>query len=800
MAQTIHVLSEELANQVAAGEVVTGPASALKELMENAIDAGATRVHVECAAGGKSVLRVTDNGAGISKDDLPLALSRHATSKISSINDLESVLSMGFRGEALASIASVSRFSIVSRTSDSDVAWKITAHGAVSTDWASEPFSKPLPVGTVVEVRDLFFRVPGRQKFLGSTQRELRRMRDAFKRVAMAHQDVAMRLEHEGKTLYDVPANTQSDPLARFKALLGDGFCEGATLFKVEHPICTFWGVCAKPLFHRAQSDMQFLFVNKRPIRDRGLSFALKRAYQDFMPPGRQAAYCVFIDMDPVLVDANVHPSKEEVRFADPESLQKALKQVVHACLREQKPMHYAKPVASNACQPSPLVRAASSAAVAWPVPETQPAGISSCPAQSNAAANVASATLSQAEASGVATSIHHEQPKSMHNNHSQVACSETNALLTNGRTVAALRAQSSTVSPTDESFNAQSQEANAYSHASHMDAATDGAETLSARAHQAITTSVPASDVLPTDALTSSDGSQMPLDKEYSPLIEGASAPLASQLSHSDERTTADHKHGYASGKAEDMQQKLGDTSYDTTSHRAYQTNHVQRVDANQGISVFNHEQPPSLTQQRLSSDQSLHLGQALCQLHGIYILAQHAEGLLIVDMHAAHERILYEKLKKAYAKQGVPMQRRLVPLCFQATEDMLCVAKEQALVLQQLGVMLELDETKSAISVVATPALLQEKDPKTLVESLLAEFLEYGDMGHVQTKLHQLFATMACHQAIRANRLLNVAEMNALLRDIEKTQSSDYCNHGRPTWFVWKYEKIDSLFRRGQ
>ena len=783
--KTIRMLPKELANQVAAGEVVTHPASCVKELLENAIDAGASAVEVTCEGGGKSVIVVSDNGAGIPEDQLSLALCRHATSKIASVADLDSVVSMGFRGEALASIASVSRLTMISKTREAEYAHKVSIAGESGTDMFFEAYPKPMPQGTYIEVRDLFFRVPARQKFLGSSQREFRRVRDIFKRLALAHPSVALKLVHENKRVLDVPAFNCHKPLARYEVLMGVAFSESAIPIEQATPLARFSGVCAKPLFSRAQTDMQLLFVNKRPIRDKGLSFAIKRAYQDFMPPGRHPAYCVFIEIDPLLVDVNVHPSKEELRFQDPESLYRALKIAISKTLQSQALTHYTHgPVASKGALPS-----------AW----------SQTSRRDENQASPSHAQSSSLEQSQDDTGI--KDPVQTGQQDASLLEQEGKVLHISSPESFAGATMSSDLST--ESFEDPNQH---FPRSSDMQIENipqspayhsfSGVQHAESRGHSG----AQLEGVGAHTSSTQSNTSVHTHTTSQSPLSQGLQSARSVQESDCDVALQEKSRHteqeiDFSKEINLDKAQTEGGESISSHASKPIQEHRAGSEEASDA--VLSHITSPSATMaQPVMSlgKKRLNLGQALCQLHGVYVLAQHMDGLLVVDMHAAHERILYEKLKASYRAQGVPVQRRLVPLPMDATAAMMAAVTEQALVLEQLGLILKVKEKEEKIIIHGLPSMLTPKDPIALVEAVLADFSEYGDDGHVQKRLNQLFATMACHKAIRANRLLSQAEMHALLREIEKTEGSDYCNHGRPTWFVWPYAKIDALFRRGQ
>lgn len=719
---SIHVLPDELANQVAAGEVVTHPVSCVKELVENSVDAGALSVTVKLQSGGKSLVQVLDNGSGLDNEDLTMAVKRHATSKIASLEDLHAVSTMGFRGEALASIASVARLSIVSKTESSEHAWELSSSLDSSLNVALKPYTKPFVRGTEVSVRDLFFRVPGRQKFLGTAQRELKRIRECIRKLALAHPKVHLRLEHEHKVLMDAPPSGNDWSKARLTAILGGAFCEGMFTFDEQTEHGRIRGVLAKPLFNRATADMQFLFVNGRPIRDKGLSFALKRAYTDFMPPGRHAAYCVYLDCDPHTLDVNIHPSKEEVRFSEPESLHRHLKRIASVSLQKHKPTHFTA---------GPSV---SSLKIAAPLDDPITKHSSMRHGQS---VFLDKDTLCDSQPLLPRTT-------NPFNDNTTVKTSVSNHLLEGHETPESKIRVSNFKSGLDEGFG---------------------------------------NNKFNTDASVS--------------VSIGADSCSSAPTSAGHSVHTTEHVEGLSSSRYTPANQILGDKLQGENRQSSVSHVHTNNTVTSQHASLLD---DASQLLSSSASETTLDLGQALCQLHGIYILAQAREGLLIVDMHAAHERIVYEELKATYAKQGVPVQRRLVPVYVEADAELMDVVEKQHEVLLHLGLMLRVERDQQRIAVEGLPSVLDPKHPEALVEAVLDDMSVCGEEASLSEHLNTLFATMACHKAIRANRLLSIAEMNALLRRIERTSHSDYCNHGRPTWFVWRYERIDALFRRGQ
>ena len=622
VARRIHLLSPRLANQIAAGEVVERPASVIKELLENSLDAGARRIDVDVEQGGSKLLRVRDDGAGIPAEDLPLALERHATSKIQNLEDLEKVMSLGFRGEALASISSVSRLTMTSRTADADQAWQVETEGR---DMAAKVQPAAHPVGTTVEVRDLFFNTPARRKFLRAEKTEFDHLQEVIRRLALARFDVAFNLRHNGKSV--LALHEAADDLTRARrvaAVCGPGFLEQALPIEVERNGLHLWGWVGLPTFSRSQADLQYFYVNGRMVRDKLVVHAVRQAYRDVLFNGRHPVFVLFLDIDPAVVDVNVHPTKHEVRFRESRMVHDFLYGTLHRALAEVRPDdQLAAPTGF-----APLLRATGAAAG-----EFGPQG-----------------------EMGLASQLR-ESP-----------------LLTSGWQGAGAGYQG----PRPSAGFAQSEVQGAY------------------REFMA--------------PLTQADGASLP---------EGA-------------------------------------------------------VDV-----------PP--------------LGYALAQLKGIYILAENAHGLVLVDMHAAHERITYERLKLAMASEGLRGQPLLVPESLALSEREADCAEEHADWFSRLGFELQRLGPES-LAIRQIPALLKQAEATRLVRDVLADLLEYGSSDRIQAHLNELLGTMACHGSIRANRRLTLAEMNALLRDMEQTERSGQCNHGRPTWTQMGLDELDRLFLRGR
>ncbi|WP_420890270.1 DNA mismatch repair endonuclease MutL [Ectopseudomonas toyotomiensis] len=620
----IHLLSPRLANQIAAGEVVERPASVAKELLENSLDSGARRIDVDVEQGGVKLLKVRDDGGGIAPDDLPLALARHATSKIRELEDLEAVLSMGFRGEALASISSVSRLTLTSRTADADQAWQVETEGR-----DMEPRVQPAahPVGTSVEVRDLFFNTPARRKFLRAEKTEFDHLQEVIKRLALARFDVAFHLRHNGKTVFALhEAGDEISRARRVASVCGPAFLEQALPIEIERGGLRLWGWVGLPTFSRSQADLQYFYVNGRMVRDKLVAHAVRQAYRDVLFNGRHPTFVLFLEIDPSTVDVNVHPTKHEVRFRDSRMVHDFLYGTLHRALADVRPEDQVAAPAAISSMARPTGMAAG---------EFGPQG------EMGLAASILETPAPSVQPAWRGSGAGYQQPAG-------------NPGVSAGEAQAAYR-------------------------------------------------------------------------EYFSPL------PTA---------------------QVQPMPQEQGDI-------------------------------PP--------------LGYAVAQLKGVYILAENAQGLVVVDMHAAHERITYERLKHAMASEGLRGQPLLVPESIALSQREADCAEEHAEWFQRLGFELQrLGEETVAIRQI--PALLKQAEATQLVRDVLADLLEYGTSDRIQAHLNELLATMACHGAVRANRRLTIPEMNALLRDMEQTERSGQCNHGRPTWTQLSMDQLDKLFMRGQ
>ncbi|KPB69316.1 DNA mismatch repair endonuclease MutL [Pseudomonas cannabina] len=628
-AARIELLSPRLANQIAAGEVVERPASVIKELLENSLDSGARRIDVDVEQAGIKLLKVRDDGGGISSDDLPLALARHATSKIRDLEDLERVMSLGFRGEALASISSVARLTLTSRTRDADQAWQVETEGR---DMAPRVQPAAHPVGTSVEVRDLFFNTPARRKFLKAEKTEFDHLQEVIKRMALARFDVAFHLRHNGKTVLSLhEAHDDTAKARRISAICGPGFLEQALPIEIERNGLHLWGWVGLPTFSRSQADLQYFFVNGRAVRDKLVAHAVRQAYRDVLFNGRHPTFVLFFEVDPAAVDVNVHPTKHEVRFRDGRMVHDFLYGTLHRALGDVRPENQLGGSVPVAVEPRPTGPEAG---------EFGPQG------EMRLANNVL------------------EQPQG-----------EAFARPAGGGAGSGYQYQ---YSPRP-------------------------------------TTGVPVAEA------------QSAYREFFAPLPSAAPSSLP--------------------GSESDI--------------------------------------PP--------------LGYALAQLKGIYILAENAQGLVLVDMHAAHERIMYERLKIAMANEGLSGQPLLVPESLAVSQREADCAEEHIATFQRLGFELQRLGPET-LAIRQIPALLKQAEANRLVSDVLADLMEYGTSDRVQAHMNELLGTMACHGAIRANRRLAIPEMNALLRDMENTERSGQCNHGRPTWTQMGLSDLDKLFLRGQ
>ncbi|AFJ85040.1 MULTISPECIES: DNA mismatch repair endonuclease MutL [Burkholderia] len=652
--RAIQPLPDQLISQIAAGEVVERPASVVKELLENAMDAGARSLRIVLEEGGVKRISITDDGCGIPPDELPLALMRHATSKIRSLEELEAVATLGFRGEALASIASVAELAITSRTADVAHATKIDA-----TTGALSPAAGA--VGTTIEVRELYFNTPARRKFLKSEQTEFGHCIEMIRRAALARPDVAISVLHNGKAVEHWNA---SEPAQRVAKILGDGFATAHLPLDERAGPLAVYGCAGLPTASRGRADQQYFFVNGRFVRDKLLTHAVRAAYEDVLHGDRYPSYVLFLDLPPEAVDVNVHPSKIEVRFRDSRSIHQY---VFHAVQR----------ALARHAGASPDTTAGGHAAHLEATPR-EPASFGDTPLGQRSAAGTGATGFSPAASFGASSSS-----------------SSTSSASSPGSTWMRQARMTQGTLPVAQPLALY--------------------DALFGRKDTA--------DGTPLVARDSAD----PADPSRTPLPGFAAMPL----------TAAAHD-----------------------------------------------EQP---------------LGFALGQIHGIYVLAQNAHGLVIVDMHAAHERILYEQFKNALADRTVAVQSLLLPISMTATPVEIGTVEEERDTLESLGFDLAV-LSPTTLAIRAVPALLKDADLQSLARAVLADLHAFGGSRVLTERQHELLGTLACHHAVRANRRLTLDEMNALLRQMEATERADQCNHGRPTWYQLTLNDLDRLFMRGQ
>ncbi len=582
----IKQLPEHLINQIAAGEVVERPASVIKELLENSLDAGARALHIDVVAGGQKLIRIRDDGKGINKDEMALALSRHATSKITSLDDLEAVTSLGFRGEALPSIASVARLTLCSRADGQDSAWQVEADGGQ----ISGPRPAAHPPGTTVEVHDLFYNTPARRRFLRTERTEFSHIEKWVRRLALSRPEVSFTLTHNQRTVLNVSAAiSEEDSRQRIGKLCGSAFAEQCVAIEREVEGVALSGWIGLPTFNRSQPDMQYWFVNGRSVSDKTLAHAVRHAYRDVLFHGRYPAYVLNLTMDPAGVDANAHPAKHEIRFRDGRRIHGVVSQTIATALKDTRPGGH---------------------------------------------------------------------------------------------------------------------------------------------------------DVVP-----------IPMTREN--VFQQSAMPLASRPSGAGVREALTHYRSLATAPA-----------------AATTAEHAEEV-------------PP--------------LGFAIAQLAGVYILAENKDGLVIVDMHAAHERITYERLKLSYADRAIVRQPLLVPETIAVAESEANLIEESGETLADLGLIVD-RAGPSAVTVREVPALLKDSDVEALLRDVLSDLSEAGQSNRVEDAGNDYLSTLACHTSVRANRMLSINEMNALLREMERTEHADQCNHGRPTWTAFTMSELDRLFLRGR
>jgi len=597
----IQLLTPQLANQIAAGEVIERPASVVKELLENCFDAGAQTIEIDIDKGGLQRIRLRDDGAGIHKDDLLLALNRHATSKIGSLDDLEQVGSLGFRGEALASISSVARVTLASCLLGETSGWQIQTEGQVA-DVAPVPVAHPQ--GTTIEVCDLFYNTPARRKFLRTEQTEFGHIEEVIKRLALSQFGIGMTLRHNKRTLYQLrPAIDDNQRQQRVADICGQAFINSALYIDIEASGLRLWGWMSLPTFSRSQPDLQYFYVNGRMVRDKVVNHAVRQAYKDVLYGSRYPAFVLFLELDANMVDVNAHPTKHEVRFRESRLVHDFLFRSLQKAIAEISPATSISPAPTFAKEETYI-----------PIQQTMP--------------------LQEIR-----------EPAAIYE---------------------AIKLPVSIISP------------------------------------------------LPNPLPQGERGSQAP-----SPGTPGE---------------------GWGEG-----------------------------------------------------------LGYAIAQLHGIYILAENQHGLVLVDMHAAHERITYERFKAAHQADGIKTQALLIPVTITLSEKEINIAEQNNKLFSQAGFILErLSPTTLAVRQI--PALLNGCNIEQTIRDVIADLNQHDNSSHIEEKINELFSSLACHSSVRANRRLTVPEMNALLREMERTERSGQCNHGRPTWLQLSMAELDKLFLRGR
>ncbi|PIE23273.1 MAG: DNA mismatch repair endonuclease MutL [Neptuniibacter caesariensis] len=607
----IKQLDNHLVNQIAAGEVIERPASIIKELLENSLDAGATKIDIQVIDGGMKSIIVRDNGKGIAEDDLPLALASHATSKIHNLYDLEHVSTMGFRGEALASVAAVSRIKITSRTPDADNAFQITNEKVVT--------AAAHPVGTTIEVVDLFFNIPARKRFLKTEKTEFSHISDWFKRIAFSRPDVAFTLMHNGKVVYQWTAGADNFEAQRHQDIFGSSEQGEQTTFIDEtRQGVRLWGWVGSPNIAISHAGKQYFYVNNRFIKDRLVVHAIKQAYADVLYGRRQPIFLLHIELAPEQVDVNAHPAKQEVRFHQGRLVHDFIYSTLHHALAHPKSREVVNDTANHNHTVSHQV-----------TPQTQPLS---------------------------------------------------------------------------------------YQFTEHKQKTHPGSVSSSTPHHH------------------SSTGRGKLAEYQLLPSFQ---------------------------------------TQNDGTNN-----------DKNDNEKFDNETRP---------------LGRAIAQIHGIYILAENQQGLVIVDMHAAHERIVYERMKEQYHTNTIATQKLLMPYQLELSSEQLQVIEEQVQTLKKLGFVVQQGE-RELISILEIPAILSNRNIEQLVIEVIEQLVQFQGKKANETTINPILGNMACHAAIRANHKLSIEEMNALLRDMERTERSDQCNHGRPTWTRLTIKQLDKLFLRGQ
>lgn len=732
----IALLPDVLISQIAAGEVIERPASAIKELLENALDAGASQIEIRIEEGGLRRLQVIDNGRGIEKDQLPLALARHATSKIASLADLEHVTSLGFRGEALASMAAVSRLTLASRPLAAEHGWKVDVQPGQA---APPPEPAAIAPGTVIEVIDLFSATPARRKFLKSPVTEAAYCLDAIRRIALSHPAVQFVVHQDGREVRRWPATT---PAQRIESLVGDG----ARLLPVSAqagPLAVE-GLLGEPDAARARSDRQYLFVNGRFVRDRMLAQAIRQAFRDRLHGERYPVFALFLTIDPTLVDANVHPAKTEVRFRDPGAVRHlvfhAIENALGATLPQQRQgasrtIELAGGSATGAG--TDVSGYTSDRHTVRTLPGHQPA---TAPGGRPSAGSLPLSRHAPAHDTAGARTPHHGPTHDAAANRASLAFQAPNGRPAPDWQQVELRAAPSDDTGTSPVGRGEGPSADTTlaAPAPHAAEARPGWPGVTGSAAAETTGSAPG-------------------------IVPPAAATTAGTMASAMASSVAGGSTGTAGAP---------------------------------GSAPSTHAAPPPDAPPLAHTPR---MGFALAQLHGIYILSQTADGLIIVDMHAAHERIVLERLKKAHRDHRIARQPLLIPAVFQATELDVATVTDDADSLGDLGIDLEV-RGPDTLAVTSVPALLSRANPEKLAREVLAAWQAPAQHNALEKRLDRLLATMACHGSVRANRALTLPEMNALLRDMEATPDADFCNHGRPTWFRLTLEELDRWFMRGQ
>jgi DNA mismatch repair protein MutL len=634
----IQKLNTLLANQIAAGEVIERPSSVIKELLENSLDAGATEIDIDIEQGGMRLLRIRDNGSGIHQDDLPLAVSRHATSKIQQVDDLEKINTLGFRGEALASICSVSRFTL-SSAQENGKGWQIYVEG-INENPEISPVAHP--TGTTIEIRDLFYNTPARRKFLRSEKTEFDHIDEVVKRIALSSFSVSITLTHNKRLVRQYRKAEQEKELSnRLTALCGSSFVEHALKIEAQGSHLKLWGWTGLPTFSRSQADLQYFYVNGRIVRDRLLNHAVRNAYRDVLYHDRHPAFVLFLEIAPQQVDVNVHPTKHEVRFRESRFVYDFIRHSIHDALGN---------VSAGCVQHAPTH---------MPALESKSTSTSAS-SRSISGFNHSASPLKVQEQMSLYKALHEEKPLTVMLGHEW------------------------------------------------QEEASSAAATT------------PAS------------------------LAIAAPEPIQNTLSVIEQpRMTETEQH--------------------------------------------EHNHPHTS------------LGYAIAQFRDIYILAENSEGLVIVDMHAAHERILYERLKAEIATHKVPVQTLFVPLSISLREKEADYLEEQQELLQEWGWGIE-RVAKENMIVRQVPQLLAHLDLKQFIQDIASDLIAQDKSTRHEDLINKILGTLACRAAVHAKRRLSIAEMDALLRDMEKTKHSGQCNHGRPTWMQLSLQDLDKLFLRGR